>query len=57
MFNLDKDSLSVIGGVESPIFEYLRGILIRGFTELHKNLPTILVILELMLKGRQIFIH
>ena len=36
------------------MFEYFRGILIRGFTELHKNLQTILMVLELMLKGKQV---
>ena len=39
-------------GQSGPMFELFRGRLISGFTALYGNLPDILVILELMLKGK-----
>lgn len=41
-----------MGGLESEMFVYFKSLMIKGFHEIRKNLDDIIVLIEIMMKGK-----
>jgi len=53
-FKLTPDYMEVIGGVESPLFEYFKILLIQGFLAIRKYIDDFCDIIELMSRESQL---
>jgi len=50
-FKLTQEMIDVMGGVDSPVFQYFTALLVRGFIECRKHCEKIIFLVEMMLEG------
>ena len=48
-FKLTSEYIELMGGIDSPIFNYFKTLLFLGFIELRKHIDSLMFILEIML--------
>ncbi len=39
-------------GIDSEMFQYFKSLLIRGFFEIRKNIDDLLILIEILMKGK-----
>jgi phosphatidylinositol kinase/protein kinase (PI-3 family) len=49
-FKLTQEYVDLMDGVESPMFEYFKSLLTKGFVEIRKHLDDIVVLINILMK-------
>ncbi len=55
-FKLTQEYLELMDGLDSEMFTYFKSLMIRGFFELRKHLDDIIILIEILMKGKERFI-
>lgn len=51
-FKLTQEYIDLMDGLDSEMFQYYKSLMIRGFFEIRKNMDDILVLIEILMKGK-----
>lgn len=55
-FKLTSEYVEILDGLDSPIFQYYKSLMLRGFIEARKQTDTFIKIVEVMSKGNKLFL-
>lgn len=53
-FKLTQEYIDLMDGLDSEMFQYYKSLMIRGFFELRKHLDDIIVLIEILMKGKRL---
>jgi phosphatidylinositol 4-kinase B len=54
-FKLTSEYVEILDGLDSPIFEYYKSLMLRGFMEAKKHVDSMCKIIEIMSRGKKLF--
>jgi len=53
-FKFTQEYLDIMGGTESPMFEYFESLMIRGFIEVRKHMDEFINLIKIMAEQQTI---